>query len=116
MTPAAMKAWRARSRPLLQKAPIARPATPQQGRRALSDAEYAIQRQRRYLAAGGRCERCGIRLGARWESHHVIRRSHHLDHGERNLRVLCPEDHAWVHANIAVARAEGWIMTAWPQL
>lgn len=59
-----------------------------------------------------RCVRCG---GAGIDYHHRRRRgvvdSH--THEACNGITLCPVCHAWVHANPDVARAFGWIVTAW---
>jgi len=67
------------------------------------------EKSRAYLQGMGRCERCG-RSDRGLELHHKAGRT-----GERYLDVstwaaLCPECHAWVHANPRVATGEGWLI------
>lgn len=86
-------------------------------KRAL-DAAYKIARLQRYEMARGRCERCAGALRDSFQTHHVIRRSNsgRANHDVENLRALCPPCHAWIHANVKQAKADGWIKTEWPQL
>lgn len=53
-----------------------------------------------------RCLRCG---GAGIHLHHRMRRREG-GHGLWNLVTLCDECHRWVHANVASAKIEGWII------
>jgi 5-methylcytosine-specific restriction endonuclease McrA len=95
--------------------------TSQRARKAQADAEYARTRAQRFVQARGQCEfddqmtlvRC---LRPATETHHVVRRSQGVDHGVANLRALCAGHHSYLHANVAWAKANGWIRVEWPQL
>lgn len=58
------------------------------------------------------CVRCGGR-GNQW--HHRRRKRVEDEHTHQacNGITLCPVCHAWVHANPDLARAFGWIVSAW---
>ena len=90
----------------------------QRARKRALDAEYKVAREQRYVQARGRCEMCGKGLGDAWQSHHVQRRrnSGTANHAVDNLRVLHPDCHAWIHANVKEAKEQGWIVAKWPQL
>ena len=92
--------------------------TSQRARKRAADREYRVTAQQRYIQARGRCERCKEGVGGRWETHHVQRRSNSgvADHAVDNLRLLCPPCHAWIHANVKLAKEQRWIVPEWPQL
>lgn len=67
----------------------------------------AASRPTVHRRSGGMCERCGAARAA--EVHHrKLRR--HGDHDPANLVDLCKVCHVWVHANVAKARAAGFIV------
>lgn len=61
----------------------------------------------------GQCVRCGSGQGSQW--HHRRRRGikgGHFQHCACNGVTLCPTCHTWVHANPALARERGFIVSA----
>lgn len=96
----------------------------QRARKVKADAEYRKAREQRLVSARGRCEfRVYAGVGHRVpcdrlaiDAHHVMRRSHQVDHDVENLRVLCKEHHQYIHANVEWAKENGWIKVDWPQL
>lgn len=110
--------WSTRRAEKAGKAP-----TPQSMRKATADAEYAVTRAQRMVQARMRCEyrvnpdmitsRCA-RVAT--ETHHVMRRSHQVDHSVENLRALCHTHHQYIHAHVEWAKANGYIKTAWHQI
>lgn len=125
MTPEEAAEWRRKSveryRAKRQVAPTRaqKPVTPQRARKQAEDAEYRVNREKRLVRARGQCEfatddiRCGR---AATQTHHRMRRSHHVDHGVENLRALCATHHAWLHANVEWAKANGWIRVEWDKI
>ena len=129
LTPEEAKEWRRRSveRYRASSEPYRTPPqrgrrraeSPQAARKAQDDAYYRQQREMRLVRAGGRCEyavgyaRCDR---AATQTHHVVRRSNHLDHSVENLRALCLEHHQMVHLNVEWAKMIGLIKTDWPQI
>lgn len=86
-------------------------------RKAEGDAEYAIERDKRLVRARFRCEIQGPRCTQQATvTHHRMRRSHHLDHSADNLIACCGNCHEYVHAEVAIAKERGWIVTEWPQI
>ena len=131
MTPAEAAEWRRKSveryRAKRQK-PISRsskPVTPQRARKQAEDAEYRRNREMRLVRARGWCEMLWPDPDGRGrqpcnfvatQTHHVMRRSHHVDHGVENLRALCATHHAYIHANVEWAKENGWIRTEWDKI
>jgi hypothetical protein len=63
--------------------------------------------------AAGRCEHCGLVVPLNgYEAHHRQRRREG-DHSAANLLVLCSASHKWITEHPAVARENGWIVSAW---
>ena len=99
------------------------PVTPQRARKQAEDAYYREQRALRVAEAGGRCEflvdryspasRCMSRAT---QTHHVVRRSHQVDHDRANLRAFCAEHHLYVHEHVAWSKMMGYIDTAWDRI
>jgi len=61
------------------------------------------------------CARCGMSVTDRPRSiHHRVRRSQGGGNSPENLITLCGSGvtgcHGWVHANVAEARAPGWLL------
>lgn len=122
-----LKAWRERSVAKYQARPRKASETPQdspqRARKAEADSYYRQQRDMRLVRAGGRCEyqvnpdmvttRC---TRSATQTHHVVRRSHKLDHGVENLLALCARCHAVIHANPGWAKMRGYIRTDWQQI
>jgi hypothetical protein len=50
------------------------------------------------------------------QTHHLMRRSHKVDHSTDNLRALCGYHHSYIHANVAWAKENGWILTMWRKM
>lgn len=75
---------------------------------------FKAEGEKRYARAGGICERCKARPAT--QRHHVMRRSNRVDHSEANLRVLCDDCHAHVHAEVAESKRLGWIVHENPQI
>lgn len=102
--------------------------TPQRARKQAEDAEYRRNREMRLVRARGRCEWVLPDRGVfgrgtpapcysvATQTHHLMRRSHHVDHGVENLRALCAIHHAWLHANVEWAKENGWIRTEWDKI
>ena len=95
----------------------------QRARKAAEAAEYRRNREQRLVRARGRCEflvnpdmptsRC---TAPATQTHHVVRRSHNLDHSVENLLACCGTHHALIHRNVEWAKAHGYIRTDWPQI
>lgn len=60
----------------------------------------------------GRCVRCGG-VGGEWHHRRRRRVTDTHTHEACNGITLCPVCHAWVHANPAMAKSFGWIVSAW---
>jgi hypothetical protein len=119
-----LNAWRARS---VEKYRAGRAQKPQEGtqraRKAEEAAEYRRNREMRLVRARGCCELLEYFRGhpikcpyVATQTHHVVRRSHHVDHSVENLRALCSTHHAYIHANVKWAEGNGWIKTEWRQM
>lgn len=122
-----LKAWRERSVAKYQarqrKSSETPQDSPQRARKAEADSYYRQQRDMRLVRARGQCEvlvnpdmptsRC-TRVAT--QTHHVVRRSHRLDHGVDNLLACCARCHADIHANVEWAKARGYIKTDWQQI
>ena len=70
-------------------------------RRAYGDPLYRRNRERRFLAAGGACEECGVTLARGWECDHLVALRDGGTHALENLRCRCPECH---HSKTAADR------------
>lgn len=83
-------------------------------RKREADREYKRNADMRLVRAKGLCERCKDRPAT--QTHHVRRRSNHVDHGVENLRAVCLWCHDEIHREVAVSKATGWIVAEWPQI
>lgn len=128
LTPEEARSWRARSveryRARRRAESPEKPPTSQSLRKTKADEEYRRNRGQRLVRARGRCEfwnyenpmfdpRC---MAGATQTHHVMRRSHKVDHSVENLRALCASHHSWLHANVEWAKNNGWIVTEWRQI
>lgn len=109
-----LKEWRRRS--VERYRARRRVESPARANRAAELAEYAGERQKRFVRARGRCEVCGDKLADDWQSHHVVRRSHTVIHDVENLMVVHPRCHARIHAEVAWAKGQGFISTQWRKM
>lgn len=126
LTPAEAAAWRARSAERYRQKRAVKPLrattrtlAPQQAKRRRALAEYRVTRAQRLVRARGRCEMewDGFACSSvATETHHLMRRSHRLDHDVENLRALCLEHHLMIHKNIEWAKSHGWLRTEWRQI
>lgn len=102
-------------------------AESQSARKRKADAEYTKNRRTRLESHWGLCEfqrtvvpEALLELCTQesTETHHVMRRSHtgEPNHDVGNLRALCKTHHDFIHANVAWSKANGFIVSAWPQL
>ena len=124
MTSQEAREWRARSVAEYRRKRAEKPQEgTQRARKAAEVAEYRRNREQRLVRARGRCEflvnpdmptsRC---TAPATQTHHVVRRSHNLDHSVENLLVCCGTHHARIHRDVEWAKARGYIQTAWRQL
>ena len=112
-----------RSAPLQRKAPLKRTAKPmartREHRRKPSRRASMPQglRERVFARAGGHCDRCGTGLRPdAWDAHHRSPRGMGGDPSKNtpeNLVALHRECHAWVEANRAAARDQGFLVPDW---
>ena len=119
------EAYRARARECWEtrRKPAGRAERPQEARKREQDAIYRENREKRLVRARGRCEfqvnpdmptaRC---TRPATQTHHIVRRSHYVDHDVENLLAVCADHHITIHANVGWSKMRGYIRTDWPQL